>query len=126
MKCVQRALTTIAHLVGCTPASEAESPKWTPIVQNIVDTCRTLHQLLKGKQLSSTLQGMYTEVHHNLMEFSEKAMPKGKQPRPQLLHLCPMRNSVNKADIKWKPSDRNKRAKKPTTFDALYSQENPM
>jgi hypothetical protein len=59
----------------------------------MVDTRRNLHQLLKGKQLYNALYGVYTE------ELSSKrALPKGKQPRPQLLHLHPSRNSVSEKD----------------------------
>jgi hypothetical protein len=55
MERVRGVLTAIARLAGRTPASVGRSPKWTLIVQNMADTRRNLHQLLKGKQLCSVL-----------------------------------------------------------------------
>lgn len=95
-------LTAIARLEWCTLFSVGESFKWIIIVQNMVDTGRNFHQLLKGKQLYSTLYEVYTEVLHDLTAV----LPKGKQPRPQLLHLGPSRNSVRKEDeivnLRWR------------------------
>jgi hypothetical protein len=44
------------------------------------------------------------------------ALPKGKLPRPQLLHLHPLRNSVSKEDESGNiQTTLKKKAKKPTT-----------
>jgi hypothetical protein len=98
MQRVRGLLTPIASLAGCTPVSVCESLKWTIIVQYIVDTRRNLHQLLKGKQLYSALYGVYTEALHDLTAVLKESTAKGKQPRPQLLHHLPLRNSLSKED----------------------------
>jgi hypothetical protein len=59
---------------------------------------RNLHQLLKGKQLYRALYGVYTEPLHDLTAALKESASKGKQPRPQLLHLHPLRISVSKED----------------------------
>jgi hypothetical protein len=83
-------------LAGCTPASVSESQKWTQIVQNMVNTKSDILQLLKGKQLHSTLYGAYIEVVHGMTAVLKESSIKGEMARPQLLHLCPSRNSMNK------------------------------
>jgi hypothetical protein len=52
---VRGVLIAIARLAGHTPASVGETPKWTRIVQDMVETSRNLHRLLKEKQLCSAL-----------------------------------------------------------------------
>jgi hypothetical protein len=57
-----KVLIAITRLVGCTPASVSESLKLIPIIENMAQTWRNIHQLLKGKKLHSALYGVYTEV----------------------------------------------------------------
>jgi hypothetical protein len=45
--------------------SFGESPKCTVVAQNMAETRRNLHQLLKGKKLYSALCSVCTEVQHN-------------------------------------------------------------
>jgi hypothetical protein len=71
--------TAIARLARCTPASVGESPKWTLIVQNVAETTRNLHQLLKGKQLYSALYGVYIEVLHDLTAVLRGRLQKGNR-----------------------------------------------
>jgi hypothetical protein len=42
-----RVLITITRLAGCTPASVSKSSKWILIIENMAQTCRNIHQLLK-------------------------------------------------------------------------------
>jgi hypothetical protein len=44
--------------------------------QNMADTKRNLHQLLKGKQLYSALYGVHTEVVHDLTETLKESAAK--------------------------------------------------
>jgi hypothetical protein len=62
MEPVRGVLIAIACLAGCVLALVGESPKWALIVQNMADTRRNFLQILKGKQLRSTLYGVHTEV----------------------------------------------------------------
>jgi hypothetical protein len=55
MERVRGVLTAIARLVGCTPASAGESPKWALIVQNMADIRKNLNQLLKWKKLYNAM-----------------------------------------------------------------------
>jgi 5-carboxymethyl-2-hydroxymuconate isomerase len=75
---VHGVLIATARLAECTPASVREGPKWTTIVQNMAETRRYLHLLLKGKQLYSALYGVYTEVLHNLMAVLKENTAKGE------------------------------------------------
>jgi hypothetical protein len=64
----------------------------------MAQTCRNIHQLLKWKELHSTLHGVCTQVLCNLTAVLKDSAAKGRQPRPPLLHLYPMRNSTSKED----------------------------
>jgi hypothetical protein len=75
---MERVLTAIACLAGCFPASVGESLKWTPIIQNVANTRRNLHQLLKGKQMHSVLYRVYTEVLHDLTAVLKEGAAKGE------------------------------------------------
>jgi hypothetical protein len=66
MKKLHALLLDISRLAGCTPTAVSESPKWTQISQNAVETRKNLHQHLKGKALYSALCGIYTEVLQEL------------------------------------------------------------
>jgi hypothetical protein len=44
----------------------------------MVETRRNLHQYLKGKQLYSTLYGVYTEVLHDLTAVLKESAAKGE------------------------------------------------
>jgi hypothetical protein len=70
-----RVLTATAYLARCTPASVSKSAKWTLIAQNM-DTRRNLLQLLKEKQLYSTLRGAYVELLHDLMAVLKESTAK--------------------------------------------------
>jgi hypothetical protein len=66
MKRLHGVLIDISRLAGCTPASVGGSPQWTAIVKTAMETKKNLHHLLQGKQLYSALNGVYTEVLHEL------------------------------------------------------------
>jgi hypothetical protein len=68
MERVRGIYIAIARLARCTSASVGESRKWTLIVQNVAETRRNLHQLLKGKQLYSALFGVYI-LHRCAIRF---------------------------------------------------------
>jgi hypothetical protein len=98
----------IARLVGYISESVSESPKWTVIIRNMADTRRTLHQLLKGKQLYSSLCGVCTEVLHDLTAVLKKSAARGETAKititapPSTEEFCEQR--------------RRKRVNNPTTF----------
>jgi Fe-S oxidoreductase len=87
MKHVRGVLVTIARLTGCTPAPVGESPKCSPVVENMEETRRNLHQLMKGKHGYCALYGVYTRCYTTWQQSSKRELPKGKQPRPQVLQL---------------------------------------
>jgi hypothetical protein len=117
MKLVCGVLTDIAHLAECNPVSVGRSPNWTLIVQNIMDTRRNLHQLLKGEQLYSALYGVYTEVLHDLMAALKESTTKGETAKTTVTALLPIEKFHEERKQKWKHTDdANKRAEKPTTF----------
>jgi hypothetical protein len=106
----------IAHPAGCTPASVGESPKWTLIVQNIAETRRDLHQLLKGKQLYSILYGVCTEVVHDLTAVLKDSAAKGETAK--ITTTEPPSNEVFHEQRRRKrklSGDANKRTKKSAT-----------
>jgi hypothetical protein len=78
MERVREVLIAIALLVGRTLASVGESPKLTLIVQNMAETRRDLHQLLKGEQPHSALYGVYTEVVHDSTAVLKETAAKGE------------------------------------------------
>jgi hypothetical protein len=76
------ALLDISRLAGCTPAAVGESPKWTLITQNVVETRKNLHQHLKGKALYSALCGVYTEVLHELKGILQSSVAPREAENP--------------------------------------------
>jgi hypothetical protein len=96
MERVRGVLTATDRLAGCTPVSVGGSPKWTLIVQNMADTRRNPHRLLKWKQLYSALYGVHTEVPHNLTAVLKLSAVKGETVKTTITApLCPSRNSVS-------------------------------
>jgi hypothetical protein len=67
----------------------------------MADTMRNLHHLLKGKQLYSTLYGMYRGA--TLHNSSPQRQCCQRENSRQLLHLCPLRNTVSKENESGNP-----------------------
>jgi hypothetical protein len=62
----------IGRLAGCTPASVGAK------VRNMADTRSNLNELLKGKQLYSTLYTAYSEVLYDLTAVLKESATKGE------------------------------------------------
>jgi hypothetical protein len=71
----------------------------------MVDTRRNLYQLLKGKQLYSTLHSVYKEVQHNLTAVLKNNAPKGETAKPQLLSTPSSKEFRQQRRQKRKPTD---------------------
>jgi hypothetical protein len=116
MKRIRGVITAIARLAICDHASVGESPKWTLIVQIIADTRRNLHQLLKGKQLNSSLYGMYTEVLHDLTVVLKGSAAKVDTDNTTITAPPFIEEFREQRRRKRKPADAaDERAKNPTT-----------
>jgi hypothetical protein len=82
----------------------------------MADTRRNLHQVLKGKQLSNALYGVYKEVLQDLTEVLKESAAK-KETAKTTITAPPSTEEFHKQRRqKWKPiEDAGKRVKKHTT-----------
>jgi hypothetical protein len=116
MERVRGVLSAIARLEGCTAVSVGERLKWTIIVQNMVDTGRNVHQLLKGKQLCIALYGVYTEVLQDLMAVLKESAAKEERTNTTITAAPSVEEFREQRRRKRKHRDEaDRRAKKPTT-----------
>jgi hypothetical protein len=116
MERVHRVITAIAGLGECTPASVGQSPKWSLMAQNMADTRRNLHQLLRGKQLYRTLYGVHTEVLQDLAAVIKESAAEGEIPKTTFTAPPSVEEFREQRRRMRKPTDNaDKRAQKSTT-----------
>jgi hypothetical protein len=79
MEKVHLVLKDIASLAGRTPKSVGESEPWKNVITKAAETRTNLHQILHGKQLYSSLHGVYSEVLADLKIVLQQSASKAQQ-----------------------------------------------